>query len=269
MFEWLLDEMAAVKTRKFYLVEGPLPADTRKAMEHANAPVPPSYKAFILQFGNAQLYRQGSVYLLRVFAAPRLDESKDGQRLLHFGRTDMALAYFKESLLVPGDECPVFEWRHAQGLRKAADGFEEWLVMKCKAARKHFKRKDWEAIRSGPPAFSEQEKAVVEARKRFSWRVVGVAEDGDLVFEVHNGSEMILPYLSVGVRERSGGLIGGIWLPVSSVLPGQTRKVQKGCYKERHAPDKIEVFCQPDPEPEDRDLYWEFKELPGLVNGNQ
>src|SRR6267154_2177640 len=33
MYEWLLEEMATVKTRKFYLTDGPMPEHTRKAME--------------------------------------------------------------------------------------------------------------------------------------------------------------------------------------------------------------------------------------------
>jgi hypothetical protein len=264
MFEWLLDEMATIKTNKFYVIDGPLPAETRKAMEDANIAVPPSYKAFVLRFGNVNLYRKGSVYLVRVFAAPRYDVSKDGQHLLFFGRTDYALAYLKESLLVPSGESPVFEWRHAQGLRRAAVGFEEWLIKKCEAARKRFTKKEWEDIRTGPRPFNEQERIVVEARRRFRLRVAGVAENEDLVFEVHNASGMVLPYLSVGVRDKCGEIIGGIWLPVSSVLPGETCIIQKGCYKERHKPEEIEVFLQPDPEPEDRDLYWEFKQI-----GNQ
>jgi hypothetical protein len=259
MFEWLQEEMAVVNTPKFYLVDGALPPGTRKAMERSKVPVPPSYKAFVLQFGNAHLYRKGSGYLVRVFAAPREVVCDRGQPLLHFGRTDLALAYFKESLLVRGGESPVFEWRHGGGMRKAADGFEEWLIKSCASARKRFSKRGWEALVTGPAPFNEREKAIAEARKRFRWRVLDIAKNGDLVFEVHNGAEISLPYLSVGVRKKNGEVIGGVWLPVSSIAPGQTGTIQKGCYKERHAPETIEVFQQPDPGPEDRDVYWEFK----------
>jgi len=151
-------------------------------------------------------------------------------------------------------------------LRKTADGFEQWVEAKCTAARSLFKKKQWEAIEKGPLPFSEQEKAVVEARKKFGWKVVGVAYDGELRFEVYNGSTMTLPYLSVGVRgelrpPKSGPLNGGVWLPVSSVLPGETRIVEKDCYKDLVDPNDIEVFEQPEPEPEDRDCYWEFRSL--------
>jgi hypothetical protein len=266
MFDWLVEEMARIRTRKFHLVDGPAPPELRQVVQEAVIPVPPSYKEFILRFGNARLYRQGSIYLVQVLAAPREACSDEGELLLHFGRTDMALAYFKEALLVPDGESPVFEWHQEQGLRKTADGFEPWLKARCTAARRFFKKKEWEAIEKGPLPFSERENAIVEARKHFRWKVVGVAPSGDLRFEVHNGSTTTLPYLSVGVRgelrpPKSGPLNGGVWLPVSSIPPGETRIVAKDCYKDLVDPKDVEVFEEPDPEPEDRDRYWEFRTL--------
>jgi hypothetical protein len=265
MFEWLVAEMAKVRTRKFYLVDGAASADLQEAVRQSSLPVPPSYRDFVLRFGNAELYRQGSIYLVRVYAAPVQDESEKGEALLHFGRTDASLAYFKESLLRPDEESPVFEWRHAQGLRRAADGFEDWLRAKCRAARRRFKSRDWKAIEEGPPPFSDREKAIVEARRLFRWRVVGIAANGDLRFEVHNGSRLILPYLSIGIRGKlrpplHGPLNGGVWLSVSSVRPGETRIIEKDCYKERVDPSDVEAFELPDPDPEDRDRYWEFEQ---------
>lgn len=266
MFDRLSEEISRIKTRKFHLVDGAAPPELRQAVEESAVPIPLSYKEFIFRFGNAHLYRQENLYLVQVFAAPREAYYDDGEPLLHFGRTDDSLAYFKEALLVPGGESPVFEWRHNQGLQKTADGFEPWLEAKCKAARSHFKKKLWDSIEKGPTPFSDQEKAIVEARKFFRWRVVGVAPNGDLRFEVHNGSAITLPYLSVGIRgelqpPKSGPLSGGAWLPVSSVSPGETRIIEQGCYKDLVNPNSVEVFERPDPEPEDRELYWEFKAL--------
>ena len=90
---------------------------------------------------------------------------------------------------------------------------------------------------------------------------MGIANSGDLQFEVHNGSDRVLPFLSIGVRGRHGEINGGAWLPVSSVLPGQTRVIERDCYKKWLRPENVEVFDLPDPEPEDRDRYWEFKAL--------
>ncbi|MDQ2763889.1 MAG: hypothetical protein M3Y22_10535, partial [Pseudomonadota bacterium] len=110
------------------------------------------------------------------------------------------------------------------------------------------------AIEGGPAPFSEEEKAIVNARKCFRWRVSGIGSTGDLQFEVHNGSDRILPYLSIGIRgklwlPKTGPLIGAVYLPVSSIRPGETRTVEHDCYKRQIAPEDTEAFGQPDPEP--------------------
>lgn len=112
MFAWLTQEIASINTRKFYVVDGPASEELRQAVERSDLAVPPSYKQFVLEFGNAALYRSGSQYLVQVFAAPREVVTDDNEVLLYFGRTDRSLAYFKESRLVANAESPVFEWRH-------------------------------------------------------------------------------------------------------------------------------------------------------------
>jgi len=268
MFEWLEDEIKKVNTRKFYLLDGPAQDDLREAIEITDLPIPLSYKRFVLQFGNAKLYRQGSIYLVQVFAALEETQSEEGEPLLYFGRTDMSSAFFKTSLLVHNGESPVFELLYGQRLKKTANSFEEWLKAKCSAARNLFKKREWKVIEKGPPPFSEHEKAIIQARKHFRWRVVGIALNGDIRFEIYNGSELILPYISIGVRgqlrpPKRGPLNGGVWLPVSKVLPGETCIIEKDCYKDVVDPKDIEVFEKPAPEPEDRDRYWEFKAFSG------
>ncbi len=263
MFEWLVDEMGSVNTPKFFCVDGVASNELREAVEKTPIYIPPSYKEFVLRFGNAELYRKPpGVYLVRVFGSLRETTSKSHEPLFQFGRTDTSLGYFKGALLVEGEESPVFVWRHDQGLRKEAGTFEEWLQRSCRAAKNRFKKSEWRAIVEGPAPFSNREKAIVEARRKFSWRTVGISKDGDLIFEVHNGSDMVIPYLSIGVREKQGPCIGGISLPVFSVMPGQTRIIHRDCYKDRHRPDEIEVFAKADPGPEDRQFYWEFKAGP-------
>ncbi len=132
--------------------------------------------------------------------------------------------------------------------------------------RKQYEKREWEAIENGPPPFTQEEQAVVEARKRFRWRVVGISPNGDLRFEVHNGSDMVLPYLFLGVRgtlrpPNTGPLHGGARLPVGPVRPGSTAIIEYECYKKLVAPENVEVFDLPDPGPEDREYYWEFKAL--------
>ncbi len=113
-----------------------------------------------------------------------------------------------------------------------------------------------------PKPFSKRDLGIVEARKLFQWRHLGFAENGNSVFEVSNGSAMTLPYLSIGVQGKGGTkLVGGAWLNVSTIGPGQTGKVEHQCYKEMLAPEEHEFFHKPDPTPESREEYWEFERM--------
>ena len=263
MFEWLDEEISQIKTPKFHLVDGPAPAELRQAVLSSEFPLPPSYREFVLRFGNAKLYRYGSSYYITIYAGPREAKSSQEEAFVNIGRTWTSHVYFKEALLVSGLESPVFEW-FSNGIQQTADGFEDWLKAKCKSARKRFKKKEWEAIEKGAPPFNDHEQAIVEARKLFRWRVVDIAPNEDLRFEIHNGSAMTLPYLSVGVRgklrpPKNGPLNGGAFLPVASIRPGETKVVEFDCYKKFIAPNDTEAFALPDPGPEDREQYWEFR----------
>jgi hypothetical protein len=198
-----------------------------------------------------------------VFAYPKEFISSEGESLRYFGRTDLALAYFKEALLVSGEESPVFEWHHEDGLQLVAAGFEEWLVERSKYARERFSQEEWQAIVAGPLPFDEHELKIVDARKKFRWRVIGISPSGDLQFEIFNGSDLALPYLTVGIRgplrDQADVLNGGVWLPVHDIRPGETRVVEKDCYKDLVAPCQVEAFDTPGPRPEDRNRFWEFR----------
>jgi hypothetical protein len=266
VFEWLIDEMRQIRNRKFHVVDGPMPDKMRKLVEQSDIPVPPSYKAFVTRFGNANLYWAGAEYRVRVFAFPKEVISSEGESLRYFGRTDLALAYFKEALLVEGEESPVFEWHHEDGFQVVADGFEEWLIERSRYARERFGEVEWQAILAGPPPFDERELAIVRARRKFRWQVIGISPEGNIRFEVFNGSDISLPYLSIGIRgplrDRDEVLNGGVWLPVHHIGPGKTGVVEKDCYKDLVNPKNAQAFDEPDPGPEDRNRYWEFRQLP-------
>ena len=91
--------------------------------------------------------------------------------------------------------------------------------------------------------------------------MVGVAKNGNLRFEVKNGSSIVLPYLTIGVDDERQSLGGAILLPVSHVRPGETTVVEQDCYKDLVSPDKIAAFEFPAPGPEDRDRYAEFEAM--------
>ena len=116
------------------------------------------------------------------------------------------------------------------------------------------------SMRPEKPAkpFSQKERNVIEARSKFVWRLIGFAENKDAIFEIENHSTIRLPFLSVGVRGPN--LIGGVWLDISAIGPGESGKVQKDCYGIN--PEHVECFSKPEPTPETRDRFWEFKALP-------
>lgn len=265
MFEWLEQELGTIKTRRFHVVDGPAAATLRAAVEESDAPIPRSYKEFVLRFGDVKLYRRLDYYLVGVLAAPVEELTQDGEKLYRVGHYQSANAYFKAALLHGEEESPVFQG-HDGRLVSVANGFETWLTKACESARRSFTKKEWRAIEKGPPPFSDQEKRIVEARRKFRWRVVGPSGNGDIRFEVHNGADMVLPFLSVGIRgkrrDTDSMLEGGVWLSVESVLPGQTAVIEKDCYKDAVEPQDVVAFEKPDPDPEDRDRYWEFRPLP-------
>lgn len=108
MYDWLVDEMAQIKTRKFHLTDGPPPAEPRKEIGRLNFPLPPSYEEFVVRFGKTNLYRRLNYWLIEVYVSPKEVISRDGECLIQFGRTHTSLAYFKKSLLVEDGESPVF-----------------------------------------------------------------------------------------------------------------------------------------------------------------
>jgi hypothetical protein len=260
MFDWLEQELKMIKTPRFHVVDGVADPALRVAVEQSEASVPRSYKDFVLRFGNAKLYKKLDGYLVGVLASPREENTQTGERVYRIGHYQSANAYFKASLLRGEEEAPVFEGQDGK-LVEVANSFEAWLAKRHKAARGKYNKRQWAEIVAGPPPFTPEEHRIVEARRRFTCRAVGVTPEGEFLFEVHNGSGMILPFLSIGVRWKDNSLQGGIWLPVSNVRPGQTAVVEHEVYKGMADPSGIEVFMLPDPEPEDRERFWEFKAL--------
>jgi hypothetical protein len=262
VFEWLEQELAAIRTKRFHVVDGPASDEFRAAVLESPLPAPPSYVTFVLRFGNAKLYRMTGLdlYWMRVFAAPQDVESRAGEPLLYIGGYDETCAYLKEETLRRGAEPPVFESTET-GVRRAADSFEEWLTARAGRARRRYKRREWAEVLRGPLPFTAEELAVVQARRQFTWRVVGVAPGGEIIYEVTNGSTRRLPFLSVGIRGTAGKVQGGVWLPVGHIGPGQTAVVLKDTYRDLLDPSEVETYSLPDPEPEERARYWEFREV--------
>jgi len=254
---WLADEIASVRTKKYFVVDGSIGATVRGEGGSSFA-LPGSYLRFVERFGRAMLYRQHAGYGLGVIVPPREAESKGAERLLEFGHYLDRRAYFRAADLMHARECPVYE-SQAGGLVRVSDSFGEWLHQRATALRTGLGKRKWAEILAGPAPFSATENRIVEARKLFSWTCVGVHPSGDVAFEVLNGSAMTLPFLTVGVRAAGGGFTGRVFLPVSNIDPGEKKFVVHECYKKQLPRETMEAFELGDPIPEDRAQYWEFR----------
>ena len=258
MFEWLEQEISAIKTPQFHVAEQISDAKLREALMKSSRHLPLAYKEFVLKFGNVKLYRnaRNGSYTVGVFAEPREATLNDGTRIYRIGFHDGASVYIKP--VAKSDRFPIFEFE-SELEEGVADSFEEWLSTSCTLARKRYGKKKWAEILRGPKPFSEEEKEIVEARKLIHWRLVGIDADGDSIFEVINAAQRSLAALTVGVRSKDGRLNGAVRLNVRNIAPGQTDRLHVNCYKNIVAPQDVELFNLPDPKPEDRDYYWEFE----------
>lgn len=256
MYEWLEQELAAVKTPRFHIVDGPADSRLREAVMQSSIQMPSSYKEFVLRFGNARLYRRSrnDSYIIGVFAGPRMQTLNDGTQLYQVGFHDSACVSVELGLA----GCPVFEFE--AGLEeKAADDFDEWLEASCAAARDQYNEEQWAGILRGPEPFTQEENEIIETRRLFHWRVLGIDEDKNHIFEIGNASCRRLPALTVGVRSKDGRLNGAIRLRTEDIGPGQTTILHVGCYKGLKSAEEIEIFALPDPQPEDREYFSELQ----------
>lgn len=264
MYAWLHAEIGSIRTRGFHVLLPDVHIDFQ--IKNRSNFSSSGYSVFLREFGWVQLYRHPadgsngplvSVYPLRKSRIQNLD----GKNLIEFGYRSNTSALFDLDSLHDQGESPVFSVR-GRNIHVEFDGFADWLYSSCEWARSKFSNKRWEQIEQGPKAFSENECLIVEARKQFEWRHVGFAENGDAVFEVKNGSSINLPYLSIGVQGvDQSKLIGGAWLDVSKINPGEAGLVMHGCYKEILSPEEVEFFDKLNPIPETKGRYWEFKDL--------
>lgn len=257
MFEWLEQELSAIKTPRFHVVDGPPEAKLREAVMQSCLPLPPSYREFVLTFGNAKLYRRArsDSYRIGVFAGPREAALDNGARIYHLGFHDGASVYVK-----PGSgltELSIFEFESGS-VERAANNFEEWLTKSCEHARSTFGKEKWEEIVRGPEPFTVEEQEIIAARQAIQWRMLGIDADGSHIFEVINASGRALPVITVGIRSKDHRLNGAVLLKIEHIGPGQAGIVHADCYRDLIPSHEIEAFALPEPQPEDREWYAEL-----------
>lgn len=246
--------MSSVRSRKMFVVDGPkcvLPHDIAGML-------PGDYCAFVSRFGNTQLYRHSSYYKVGVFCPPLKVVTEQGDSLLQFGRFDHVGAYFKLDKATGELQAHVYEFQNKH-LKRVDDSFSDWLLRRAKAARKTFKREEWKQVVEGATPFTQDELAIVSARRQFQVELVDFDIGNRWRFKIHNASNRYLKFLSIGILHRNQKLEGGLWIPVAHISPGSTEIVAVEGYDGFASPDDVQLKRLPDPDPEERDIYWEFK----------
>ena len=258
MYQWLEQELESVKTPKFFLVHDRL----GKATDAPTQPLPESYQRFLNVFGKARFFRDSSgCYVMGIFDRPEL-EIIGGERYWRVGWYEERSVLLKELPPAKHGEWPVFEQAASRRPRQMAQRFDGWLAIRWKSAKASFGPRTWKRIVAGPAPFSPEELAIVQARKLFRWRSVDIADDCTLRIEVTNESERRLPYIGLGVHGNRRGVWLGLAFPVGHIAPGHSAIVEhKGLTSFKLAPSEVELFQEPDPGPEDREFYWEFRPI--------
>lgn len=281
MFEWLLSEAARIKTGKFFVFKpggmvseadgsqsaaSPLTLDE---VERQFGELPAAYKAFAKSIGSACLFRdeETGYYGLRVFAEPRVERKDNGDPLLCIGifmsaPYTAASAYLKPLGGQRAVAAQVFEGNPWQ-LRLTSASFEAWFEDRYRRSRERYNKAAWQLVVDGPPPFDAHELAIVAAIPLFKWRKVGIRTNGKVEFEIHNGSAMLLPGITLGIRACEGTRLlwtAGMALPTADLEPGTTKRFERdfSCYGSSTKSEQLEFYSLPLPEPEDRCLYWEF-----------
>lgn len=257
MFQWLSKEIEDIHTKKFHSLEK-IDSNVIEGMYAKFGGLPKSYHVFLSIFGKATLYREFDGYLVGVYPLFEEAKSKEKGSLYCFGHFAGGSACFWGADIRGQDEAPVFELSSGTPKQVSPD-FATWLFDRCQLAKKRYSKKEWEKILRGPRPFDKREVAIIEARKLFEWELLERTAHGMFRIRIKNNSDMVLPFLTIGIRHCANKFEGGMWLPVSNIGPGQTGEVEMEPYLSLAPAEEQEVFPRMDPEPEDRELFWEFR----------
>ena len=247
MYEWLRAELDRVRWPGFHVV-----TSCRETLDNK---LPPSYLAFVRQFGSAKLYRQSHHYQVGVLCPPETAELPEGAALCigYWLSTD---AYFKTSELAEGREVSVYEMQDGD-LEDVAPDFATWLEACANEANEEYTKEERVRLEGGPDGFTAEEQAIVDARRKFSWQFLGAGEGNKLRLLVRNNSDRVLKALTLGIKAK-GGVVEGV-LPVDTreITPGSERIVEVDGYATLPSADAV-VFDLPEPTPAERNRYSEL-----------
>lgn len=256
-FEWFEQEISIIKSRRFHILEPLMPED----LSYKGVHLVEDYLVFMEKFGHAMLFTNHqdspvlNVYPLKDY---RRHKCADGKVYIGFACRSYQSVYFDEEVVLRGEQSKVY----TVTIKKASElspNFSEWFLSAYQWAKSKYSPRQWKCIIDGPKPFTMEELRIVNARKSISWQPVGFTASGNVKFRIKNNSDLTLPFLSIGVQGKGETiLIGGVWLDISLIKPGETTIIEHDCYVDQIPRDKLEFFEKPEPIPEKREAYWEF-----------
>lgn len=263
-FGWLRQECLQIRSQRFHIFE-PLTLNDY-CYEHADHRIDlnSDYADFLKEFGWAKFFTDSSD--APVIAVYPLKENRrhlcdDERTYIGFAYRGDKSFYFAEDVILSGGQSKVYMVK-GKNANELHPSFSDWLKTSYELVKSKYSLSKWQKVVAGPKPFTPEEMQIVEARRHFSWKHTGFADDGDAIFEVENRSARTLPFLSIGIRDKKRRVLsGGVWLNVGHIQPGEKERVVMDCYKDRISPDELEPFDKPEPIPEKKDRYWEFRGL--------
>lgn len=262
MYTWLEQELNNIKQPDFHQTGIDELVESSVMLKGYNFPY--SYTKFHEVFSGVRLFRKRGHYRIIVFAQPKV-VMLDQKKVVYIGFTEIGEhAYFRGEDLLSKDNKNVYVYEKDhdfidEGLENSTLTFADWLKARYDAERSSHSATEWNAITDGTIDFNDKEKKIIEARKHFHWEVIGRSDDGNFIFKITNLSSITLPYISIGMRSRDRSLNSKLWIPVSDLEPSCTKIIEKEVYGASINPNLLEVYELPEPNPLDKEKYWEFR----------
>jgi hypothetical protein len=257
MYEALIQELSKIKTPAFFVREPIVDWGEIMGDSAFRSSVPADYLIFLLEVGSVKLFRELDGYILGVYPFYYHFRIDDETLAYNFGHSDSRALWFKR--MEDSGFSPVVYFKTEGGFRELYPSFSIWFQSDFERIRRRYTKSAWHKILVGPKPFSARELRVVEARRKFRWKVLRPTEKNMVAFLVENNSDTTIPFISIGINHKHGVFSGGVWLDVSGVRPGSSAIVEKDCYSSIAKFDDLEFFDLPEPEPHNRDRYWEFR----------
>lgn len=267
-YQWLEAELLQMGTKRFFYTNQLVP--TRQQVACDGPSLPTDYTNFVVRYGDTKLFRVGSLsYRMSLWWPPPRRTVNRGRCLIIIGKTEGSYVAFA---LADGGafyEDEVKELSLNGVCRSTKKPFAAWLRDKFLAYRRKYSQRAWGQLLSGPRPFTDEERAIVQARHQFEWELVDSRVPSLPTLCIHNRSERRLPFMTLNFHANVPELFiqnlhGGIYIPIDNIMPGKSGVVTKQLtYHGRCQFVPPVVFSDPDHfEPEEREYLWEFKEMP-------